>query len=167
VAADRMLVQLSDLLREVLRRSRHALVPLGDELRMTGTYLDLARVRHGDRLQVVIDADVDTHAALVPVLVLQPLVENAITHGIGPRAAGGTVGITTRRTGDSLVVTVWDDGEGLDGRPVVEGTGVGNTRERLRVAFGDEQALELRRRPAGGTEVIVRLPVRFAEGNDP
>lgn len=163
LAADRMLVQLSDLLREVLRRSRHALVPLGDELRITGTYLDLARVRYGDRLQVVVDAAPATHAALVPVLLLQPLVENALTHGIGPRAAGGTLGITARRTGDSLVVTVWDDGEGL-ARPHTEGTGVGNTRERLRVAFGDAQTMELRSRAAGGTEVVVHLPVRFAEG---
>ncbi|MBC7894575.1 MAG: histidine kinase [Cytophagaceae bacterium] len=162
LAADRMLVQLSDLLREVLRRSRHSLVPLGDELRMTGTYLDLARVRYGDRLRVVIDADEATRGALVPVLLLQPLVENALTHGIGPRATGGTVGITTRRSGNALVVTVWDDGEG-PGRSIIEGTGVGNTRERLRVAFGDEQALELGPRSGGGTEVIVRLPVRFPD----
>jgi LytS/YehU family sensor histidine kinase len=152
VAADRMLGQLADLLREVLRRSRHALAPLGEEVSMIGTYLDLARGRYGDRLQVRLDVDPAATAALVPVLLLQPLVENALTHGIGPRASGGTVGITARRDHRSLMVTVWDDGEGF-APPVVEGTGIGNTRERLRMAFGEDQALEVRRRPAGGTEV--------------
>ena len=161
-AADAMLAKLSDLLRDVLRRSRSALVPLADELRMTETYLELAQMRLGDRLQVSIDIDDNARRALVPVLLLQPLVENALKHGIGPRAAGGRVGVSARGQNGTLTIVVSDDGVGLEG-PHPDGMGLANTRERLRHAFGDEQSLELRERPAGGAEVTMRLPLRVAD----
>lgn len=162
VAADAMLVKLSDLLREVLRRSQSGLVPLDDEIHMTETYLDLARIRFGDRLRVVLDIEVAARRALVPVLLLQPLVENALKHGVGRIAAGGSVGVSARRVDGHLALTVWDDGAGLDRAVPDESTGLGNTRERLRHAFGDDQALTLRPRPAGGVEVSIRMPLRFA-----
>lgn len=161
VAAEAMLAKLSDLLRDVLRRSRNVLVPLGDELRMTETYLELAQLRYGERLQVSVDVDESARSALVPMLLLQPLVENALKHGIGPRAAGGRVGVQGRRHENRLSITVWDDGVGLDGTGAgAEGTGLANTRERLRHAFGDDQSLELRERASGGVEVTILLPRR-------
>lgn len=160
-AADAMLAKLSDLLRDVLRRSQSGLVPLGEELRMTETYLDLARIRFGERLRVVLDVDDAARGALVPVLLLQPLVENALKHGVGRRAAGGSVGVSAHRQDGHLALTVWDDGVGLeDGQARREGTGLGNTRERLRHAFGDDQSLELRPRASGGVEVAIRVPMR-------
>jgi signal transduction histidine kinase len=159
-AADAMLVKLSDLLREVLRRSRSGLVPLDDELRMTQTYLDLARIRFGDRLRIVLDIEDETRSALVPVLLLQPLIENALKHGLGRIDAAGSVGVTARRTNGHLTLTVWDDGAGLDRASPLENTGLGNTRERLRHAFGDDHALLLRPRSEGGVEVSIRVPLR-------
>ena len=164
VAADAMLVKLSDLLREVLRRSRSSLVPLDDELRMAETYLDLARIRFGDRLRVVVEVDAEARDALVPVLLLQPLIENALKHGVGRLAGGGSVGVTARRSNGTLTLTVWDDGAGLDGKSPAENTGLGNTRERLRHAFGDDHEMTLRPRAAagGGVEVTIRVPLRLS-----
>ncbi len=160
VAADAMLARLSDLLRDVLRRSHRALVPFSDELRMTKTYLELAQVRFGDRLQVTIDAPDDAQHAMVPILLLQPLVENALKHGVGRRAAGGCVAIVARKAGDRLIVTVRDDGAGTDEiGGDGEGIGLANTRERLRHAFGDDQSLVVRER-AGGVEVTIDVPMR-------
>jgi sensor histidine kinase YesM len=176
VAADAMLAKLSDLLRDVLRRSRHTLVPLDEELRMAGDYLELARMRFGERLRTSIDIEEGLRDAVVPVLLLQPLIENAIKHGVGRRASGGTVGISARARGGVLRVSVWDDGVGLngtlrrdresegegerEGEGDGEGTGLANTRERLRHAFGDDQKLELSARQGGGTEVTVHVPLR-------
>jgi LytS/YehU family sensor histidine kinase len=162
VAADAMLVKLSDLLRDVLRRSQSGLVPLDEELRMTETYLDLARIRFGDRLRVELDIDPSARGALVPVLLLQPLIENALTHGVGRNAAGGSVGVIARRTIDTLSLTVWDDGAGLDRAAPQENTGLGNTRERLRHAFGDDHVMTLGPRTAGGVEVAIRVPLRLS-----
>jgi two-component system LytT family sensor kinase len=162
-AADAMLAKLSDLLRDVLRRSQSALVSFDDEMRMTETYLDLARLRYAERLRVELAVDDAARAAVVPMLLLQPLIENALKHGVGPRAAGGTVGVTARAIGGRLTITVWDDGVGIatDGR-IVEGTGLTNIRERLRQAFGDDQSLVLSARAGGGTQVAIAIPLRTA-----
>jgi two-component sensor histidine kinase len=161
VAADAMLAKLSELLRDVLRRSHNALVPLGEELRMTETYFELARVRYGERLRTSIDASNEVSEAVVPVLLLQPLVENALKHGIGPRAEGGHVGVAAQRENGRLRITIWDDGVGFDnGGASREGTGLANTRERLRYAFGEDQSLELRPRARGGMEATIVVPFR-------
>jgi two-component sensor histidine kinase len=167
VAADAMLVKLSDLLREVLRRSRSNLVPLSEELHMAETYLDLARIRFGDRLRVELDVDPDARRALVPVLLLQPLIENALKHGVGRVAGGGAIGISCRRVDETIMTTVWDDGPGLDGAAPRENVGLGNPRDRLRHAFGEGFTMNLRPRPAGGVEVAISFPYREApEGGD-
>jgi two-component sensor histidine kinase len=164
-AADAMLAKLSDLLRDVLRRSRSALVPLADELRMMETYLELAQMRYGDRLRVAVDVDPSVRGALVPVLLLQPLVENALKHGIGPRATGGQVSVSARGRDGRLVIVVRDDGVGMtaagNGQ---DGTGLANTRERLRHAFGDDQSFALQEGSAGGVEVTITVPLRASDG---
>lgn len=162
-AADAMLTRLSDLLRDVLRRSGRTLVPLEDEIRVVTTYLELAAVRFGDRLAVTVAVDDDTRAGMVPVLLLQPLIENALMHGIGPRAEGGRVGISARREHAELVVSVWDDGVGMANNGRREGIGLGATRERLQYSFGEEQQLVMQARAGGGTEVVVRMPWRTSE----
>ncbi|HSA57253.1 MAG TPA: histidine kinase [Gemmatimonadaceae bacterium] len=161
VAADAMLAKLSDLLRDVLRRSRNVLVSLDEELRMTGTYLELAQLRYGDRLRVTTEVDDSVRGAAVPMLLLQPLVENALRHGVGARAAGGSVAVSAKRDDGRLRIVVSDDGEGLNGdRSAREGTGLANTRERLRHAFGEDQSLELAARPGGGVDVTIRVPLQ-------
>ena len=135
---------------------------------MTGTYLELAQLRYGDRLRVTTEIDDAVRGAAVPMLLLQPLVENALKHGVGTRAAGGSVAVSAQRDGGWLRLVVSDDGEGLNGaRAAREGTGLANTRERLRHAFGDDQSLELVPRSGGGVEVTIRVPLQQVPARQP
>ena len=102
-AADEMLAKLSDLLRDLLRHRDHVLVPLADELRYARTYLEIAELRFGDRLQFAVDAAPGTEQASVPLFILQPLVENALAHGIGGRTQGGRVVVKASRDGSTTV----------------------------------------------------------------
>lgn len=162
--AVRMLAGLSDLLRYMLEDSRPTEVPLADELVFIERYLAIEQVRFQDRLRIEIDAGPGTSQALVPTLILQPLVENAIRHGISRRAQAGQVSIRARRTDDNLILQVQDDGPGLhsDTTPT-PGTGVGlrNTRARLEQLYGEDQALELVQVPAGGTLATLRIPYKL------
>ncbi len=160
-AADEMLSKLSDLLRDLLRHRDHVLVSLGEEVRYARTYLEIAEFRFADRLRFGIAVDASLHGASVPLFILQPLVENALAHGIGARAEGGRITVAAARVGDRLVLTVRDDGAGMPAnRAIVEGVGLGNTRERLRAAFGDDQRLVLERGANGGSVATVEIPFR-------
>ena len=164
--AVRMIARVADLLRFTLDRSTAAEAPLADELEHVGLYLDVERVRFGDRLHVVLDVDPAVGAALVPSLVVQPLVENAVRHGLAPRPDGGTVWVSARRVDNRLVVAVEDDGVGLaEVCPVEASSGIGlrNTRERLRRLYGVGGSLELDGRPGGGTRAVLTVPYRPAE----
>jgi two-component system LytT family sensor kinase len=108
------------------------------------------------------EADADALQAYVPGMILQPLVENALTHGLAPKPAGGTIGITVGREGDAVVLRVADDGVGLPAGGARERTGVSNTRERLRSLYGDAHGFTLTARPDGGTVAEVRVPYRVA-----
>jgi LytS/YehU family sensor histidine kinase len=147
----------------MLEDSRPTEVPLSDELIFIERYLAIEQVRFQDRLRIEIDAGPGTAQALVPTLILQPLVENAIRHGISRRVQAGRVTIRARRTDDHLVLTVEDDGPGLasDLTPT-PGTGLGlrNTRARLEQFYQDNQSLELGEAAGGGTLVTVRLPYK-------
>jgi LytS/YehU family sensor histidine kinase len=158
-----MLLGLSDLLRAVLDHDNEPLVPLGEELGFTRRYLRLQQLRFEDRLQVRVAAPEDCLAASVPFLLLQPLAENAIQHGIARRSGSGTVDIAARREGAGLVVSVSDDGAGLPDGFVLEGNGglgLSNTRAKLAQIYpAGTASLEVLRRPTGGTEAIVRLPL--------
>jgi LytS/YehU family sensor histidine kinase len=162
--AVRMLAGLSDLLRYMLEDSRPPEVPLGEELAFVQRYLAIEQVRFQDRLQIEVDAAPGTSDALVPTLILQPLVENAIRHGISRRVQAGTLTIRARRTDDFLILQVEDDGPGLasDATPQ-PGTGLGlrNTRARLAQLYQANQDLELATSPTGGTLVTIRLPYRL------
>jgi two-component system, LytTR family, sensor kinase len=162
--ADRMIVGLSDLLREGLAGSDLQEVPLRRELALLERYLDIQRTRFGDRLRVDMDVAADVLDARVPHLLLQPIVENAVRHGIGSRATSGRVTITAGAVGDSLRIRVQDDGRGLartDGTsPPSEGVGLGNTRERLHTLYGAGDRLTVTSPPAGGTIVELTLPLK-------
>jgi signal transduction histidine kinase len=159
-AADEMLAKLSDLLRDLLRHRDHVLVPLTDEVRYARTYLEIAKLRFADRLQFQIDVGSESEQASVPLFILQPLVENALAHGIGGRTRGGCVRVTARRVGDRLHLEVADDGAGLTTSTTLrEGIGLSNTRERLRASFGDDHRFTLGSGAGGGA--VVRIDIRF------
>ncbi len=159
--AERMLITLGNLLRITLGRTGGE-VTVEEEIEQLDLYLDIQRLRFRDRLDVRIDADVDVLQAYVPGMVLQPLVENALTHGLAPKTSGGTVRITVDRDGDTVILRVADDGVGLRTGVPVERTGVGNTRDRLRTLYGDAASFTLSAVPSGGTLSEVRVPFRAA-----
>ena len=163
-AADEMLAKLSDLLRDLLRHRDHVLVPLGDELRYARTYLEIAQLRFADRLQFEIDVDPSLDQASVPLFILQPLVENALAHGIGGRTSGGRITVTARRENGRLRLEVTDDGAGLTTSTTLrEGIGLGNTRERLRASFGDDQGFTLASGSDSGAVARIDMPFRLHE----
>jgi LytS/YehU family sensor histidine kinase len=157
-AADAMVVALSDLLRMSLRGGATADVPLARELALVERYVEVMRFRFGTELRLTITASADVREALVPQLLLQPLVENAILHGFVDRT--GEVRVTAERRGDMLRCTVSDDGRGLRPGPLVEGIGLAGTRGRLRALYGERQRFELGGSQAGGVSVTLTLPYR-------
>jgi signal transduction histidine kinase len=160
-AADRMIAQLSDLLRRALESGDENEVPLRQELDFLERYLAIEKTRFGARLKVRIEVEADTLDALVPNLLLQPLVENAIQHGIEPQARTGEVAIAARRIGNELILEVQDDGAGL-AEDHVENVGLSNTRSRLSQLYGDRHRFELQRRHPVGVAVTAAIPFRLA-----
>ena len=158
-AADRMLTDLSDLLRLSLRSTASQEVPLREELAFLDRYLDIMRMRFGDRLVIDVAADSAVRDALVPSLVLQPIVENAITHGMADRPDIGHVAVRARRSGTALHLEVSDDGPGM-AAPAPDGNGIGlaNTRERVSRLYGDAGKVELM--ADGGLTVRITIPYR-------
>jgi len=160
-AADAMLERLSDLLRLTLERIAVQMVSLREELEFIEKYLEIEQTRFGDRLQVTLHVEPETLDAPVPNLVLQPLVENAIRHGIAPKVGGGRVDITARRDGESLVLSVRDDGPGLSKAKrdaLNTGVGLSNTRSRLEHLYRDRYRFEFDEPPGGGLAVTVVIP---------
>jgi two-component system, LytTR family, sensor kinase len=160
-AADRMLVRLSDLLRRALESTDTQEVPLREELDFLSRYSEIEQTRFGDRLRIDMEIAPETLEALVPNLVLQPLLENAIRHGIEPHARPGRITVTSQRDGNSLRLLVRDNGAGLNGGGA-EGVGLANTRARLVQLYGDRQRFTLENAPEGGALVRVVLPYHTA-----
>jgi len=160
-AADRMLLRLADLLRETLGRAQRERVTLADEVDFVRSYLGIEEQRFPDRLEVDVDVEAGCGRALVPTMLLQPLVENAVRHGISPRARGGCIVLRARcqeGADGRLRITVEDDGVG----PAPgwrEGIGLANTRERLAHHFGEDASLAVEPREGGGTLVTLELPI--------
>jgi two-component system sensor histidine kinase AlgZ len=160
VLAERAIERLSDLFRYALEGSRRDRVPLRDELAAVDDTLFVEGLRFGDRLTVVRRIDADVLELPIPPLVLQPLVENAIGHGLAPRRTGGTVTIVARRDGSSLVLAVDDDGVGASAPPSRgAGTTHADLRRRLALAWGARATFRAGPLPAGGYRAELRLPM--------
>jgi two-component system LytT family sensor kinase len=161
--AIRMLSRLSDLLRVTLDAGDAPTVPLGKEMEFLARYLDIEQVRFHDRLTVATDVAPDTLDAPVPTLILQPLVENAIRHGIARQVGAGRVEVRAAREGGRLRMEVRDTGPGLPAGgagAIVEGIGISNTRARLAEMYGDEARMRIENAEGGGLRVVVEMPYR-------
>lgn len=159
--ATRMVTLLGDLLRHTLSRATVAEVALRTELDVLALFLEIERVRFQDRLTVAFDVPRETMTALVPELILQPLAENAIKHGIGSSTGGVAIAVRARREGGALVLEVTDTGPGPadDGTPR-ERIGLSTVRARLERLYGDGQSLTIERAPGGGCVARITLPFR-------
>jgi hypothetical protein len=169
-AADRILALLGDLLRDSLDKVGSHEVTLKQELEFIDRYLEIERTRFRDRLAPSVAVAPECWDARVPSFVLQPLVENAIRHGVSRRSAAGLLAIAAWREGGRLVLSVTDDGPGLPGEgalPGRNGVGLANTRARLQQLYGDEARLELLPARSGGAEARVVLPYRVDAGAAP
>jgi two-component sensor histidine kinase len=170
-AAEKMLASISEFLRMILRSSAEPKVTVERELALLHHYLEIQRVRFGDKLKVEIDVADNLANALVPSLLLQPLVENSIRHGIGPRASGGRVVVRMGARGEMLTIDVEDNGVGPSGRKNRErnpGTGLGlsNTATRLNHLYGEKHTFETGVGELGGFRVHLSLPLELARRDE-
>jgi two-component system LytT family sensor kinase len=166
--ARQMTVKLANILRGLLKE-HDTYVPLSQELSFTDDYLDIEVVRFGaDKLRVEKDIDPETLNVLVPSILLQPLIENSIKHGLEPRIHGGTVTLRSRLQGDRVMIEVADDGVGIMSQPASalkrEGNGIGmkNVQERLEVLYGRRARFTVVSNPGRGTLVSIELPTNLA-----
>ena len=171
--AQRMIARLSELLRFALEAREEEEIPLHRELVLTQRYLEILEIRYEGRLRTNVSVESEVRDALVPNLILQPLVENAMKHGVGKAGGRGSIQVDVRRAGDSLVLTVSDSGGG-DGahtriEPAMEGSGTGlglqNTRARLQELYGSEQHLILASATDGGMVAEIVIPYRARPGD--
>src|SRR5581483_1667155 len=165
--AETCVERLAEIFRYILRRAEKEFVPLGEELEMAKAYLEIERARFGERLRVETALDPPSLHQLIPNLILQPLVENAVKHGLSRKLGAGTVRIAAAVQDGCLTLTVGDDGLGM-APPTLErvyerGVGLRNLRDRLERLYGPRHLPEIRSTPGSGTEVRLRLPVRPIE----
>lgn len=164
-AAVNMLVGLGDLLRHTLDHSARHEVELREEINFIKLYLSIQEMRFSDRLRIELDIDPRTTKALVPNLILQPLTENALRHGIGRSAESGLVGISSAVEDGHLRLTVYDEGAGLPDDWQLKGSagiGLANTAARLQQLYDNDHEFDIRNRAGGGVEVIIVMPLRTA-----
>jgi LytS/YehU family sensor histidine kinase len=161
-AAVTMIVELSDFMRRVLEDSNRQQVPLEEELEFTRKYLDIQKVRFVERLQCTVNVPTELLPAQVPMLILQPIVENAIKHGIAKRAQGGTVRILASRSNGMLTLSVYNDGPSLSpsSDTVPSGIGISNMRTRLQSLYGTNFKLDMQNQGPAGVEVSVSVPFK-------
>lgn len=164
-AAEAMIVRLSELLRTILENGNRQEVTLQQELEFCNRYLEIEMIRFGDRLTVTSDIDPATTSALVPSMILQPLVENAVRHGVARTSRPCRISILTKRQDSRLYIDILDTGPGSANNPESGGNGIGmfNTRDRLQHLFGDDFELTCGNRADGGFAVHVRLPWHLTE----
>ena len=163
-AAVSMIVGLSEFLRRSSEDSHRSQVALQEEVEYLQRYLEIQKVRFGERLQVSVDIPSDLLRAQVPTLLLQPLVENAIKHGIAKRVAGGAVRVAGACHDSRLCLSVYNDGPNLptDWEAAQSGVGIRNLRTRLQILHGNDSELQLTRANSAGVEVLVTLPFKVA-----
>jgi two-component system LytT family sensor kinase len=157
-----MIAELSDFMRRVLEDSTRQEVPLGEEMEFAQKYLQIQKARFVERLQLSVDIPSELLLAQVPTLILQPIVENAIKHGIAKRAQGGAVRIAASRSDNLLTLAVYNDGPGLPAgwETSLPGIGISNMRTRLRSLYGDGFKLKLENQAPDGVEVSVSVPFK-------
>jgi len=162
-AAEEMIGTLSDLLRASLASADVHEITLAEELELVSKYASVEQVRFGDRLRIIVDAPAALNEALVPQLLLQPIVENAIRHGVAPREGPGTVRISGSSSNGRLQLVVEDDGIGIGATHEGSGHGIGlgATRERLQYTYGADHAIIVAPRQPSGTRVTIDLPLRW------
>jgi LytS/YehU family sensor histidine kinase len=164
-AAAAMVDALSDFLRSMLKTIEVPEVSVAEELRFINQYLSIQRFRFGSRLQTRVEADREALGALIPTFILQPLVENAVRHGVLPREEGGSLCVLIRKSEEMLLVSVEDDGPGFASKPALKyGVGLGNSVDRLSALYGDAARLSIgpRHGEGGGFSVVLRIPFREA-----
>ncbi len=159
--ARQLIFKLSTILRRLLRK-QDAFTPLREELAFIDDYLGIEVLRFGDKLRIVKEIDPGTLDVLVPSMLLQPIVENSIKHGVGPKVDGGTIWLRSALRGGRLQLELEDDGVGIEPEAMPNifqrGIGVSNVHERLRVLFGNEFLMVIHHRPGGGTQVRIQIP---------
>jgi LytS/YehU family sensor histidine kinase len=162
--ATAMIAELSEFLRATLATREKPETTVGEEIEFIRHYLRIQECRFGDRLRVVFDIEPAALVARIPSLLLQPLVENAIRHGILPKSEGGCVWIRAARRARDLVIAVEDDGMGIPETPEVKtGVGLANTRLRLRTLYGNAAQLQIGNSPAGGAVVYIEMPLKLSD----
>lgn len=157
-AASRMLEHLADFLQGALARSRAPHSTLGQELELVASYLSIMQIRLGRRLQFTTQIPAELRDVPFPPLLLQTLVENAVTHGIEPSEKDGNIGVNVRRDGSRIVVHVTDDGVGIAGKECPSGVGLSNTRERLATFYRGKASFELAPARPSGTTAAITFP---------
>jgi LytS/YehU family sensor histidine kinase len=164
-AAEQMIGQLSDLLRASLKADPIREVALSDEITLVEQYLAIQQARFQGRLRTTLCASDAARRAYVPYLILQPLVENAVRHGIAPRESGGQLWIDANRIDERLVITIEDDGVGMGNAPpelAGNGVGLGGVKSRLEHLYGVDHRLDVEARRPSGTRVRIEIPYRAA-----
>lgn len=163
--AQQMLSRLADFLRRTLDAASTPEVSVEAEIEFARQYVDIQTIRFGDRLRVRFEIDPEATGAAVPVLILQPIIENAVVHGALSRESGGTIDVSIRRDGGNLRLRVTDDGPGrASGRG--NGHGLSNTKSRLAELYGEDHELLVASRPAGGTCAELLIPFRLTTDED-
>ncbi|MCB9500961.1 MAG: histidine kinase [Deferribacteres bacterium] len=160
-AADKMIRQLSDLLRLTLETTGDQEIPLKKEVEHLKLYLDIMQIRFQNRLQVEITVDENAKTTLIPTLLLQPLVENSIKHGLEATAGKGIVTISASRMAEDVIIVVEDNGPGFTGETdalLQKGVGLRNTKDRLSKLFGAAQKMDIISRENGGMRILIRFP---------
>jgi two-component system LytT family sensor kinase len=157
-----VVIKLSNILRRLLRK-HETFVPLRDELDFIDDYLDIEVARFGrDNLEIFKEIDEQTLDVFVPSMLLQPMVENALKHGLAPRLEGGRISLRTRRQDGRLTIEVEDNGRGIPAERLpnvyVEGIGISNVHERLRLLYGDDFRMEIRSQEGQGTQIHIEIP---------
>jgi two-component system, LytTR family, sensor kinase len=163
--ARRMIARLGELLRRTLQRGTTAELPLSQELELLAPYFEIQRIRFGERLSIELSVRNGAGGALIPTLMLQPLVENAVEHGVKRSPSGGRVRLTAERTGERLRLEIADNGPGPTGSG--EGVGLANTRARLAALYGDAHRFELKAVETGGTVVTIEMPFKSIPPRSP
>ncbi len=160
-AAEKMLIDLTTLLRAALKRTRTEQTTVADELAVVTALLEINQIRMGERLSWSVDVPEALKCIELPPMLLQPLVENAVKHGIEPLEDGGSIHIGIRQVEAALIISIADTGAGPDAYPSAEGTGLGisNVQSRLSALFGDQASLELTGNTPGGLIATLRIPV--------